>query len=109
LVSRGASPNACSGDRWADRTAKLLDVHATPHRCGFSIARASSAPSICAAKSLGQPSEGYRRRIRSHIEVRAAAEVHFNAARAAGEPIQQGGDRMTAKSSTSATPPASSR
>jgi peroxiredoxin len=25
-----AWPNACSGDRWADRTAKLLNVHATP-------------------------------------------------------------------------------
>lgn len=23
-------PNACSGDRWADKTAKLLNVHATP-------------------------------------------------------------------------------
>jgi peroxiredoxin len=25
-----AWPSACSGDRWADRTAKLLNVHATP-------------------------------------------------------------------------------
>ncbi len=25
-----AWPNACSGDRWADATAKLLSVHATP-------------------------------------------------------------------------------
>jgi hypothetical protein len=23
-------PNACSGNRWADKTAKLLNVHATP-------------------------------------------------------------------------------